>query len=97
VDCPTDYFKQSIRKVTVEFDRAAPPFPGCPGLVSSRATENRLELILVGFGPEQQAAVETLGPRSVESHDLSLEDAFVEYTRGPRRQMPLLLGEPADD
>ncbi len=35
VDCPTEHFKQSVRKVVLEFDREPPPLPGLPGLVGS--------------------------------------------------------------
>jgi ABC-2 type transport system ATP-binding protein len=96
VDCPTDYFKESIHKVTLEFDQKPPAFAGCRGLVSSLSTGTRLELILVGFDAEQRAAVETLEPRTLEAANLSLEDAFVEYTRGPRRGLPVLAGEPGE-
>ena len=37
---------------------------------------------------EQQAAIEALGPLSVEVVELNLEDAFIEYTRGPRSRCP---------
>ena len=57
--------------------------------------------MFVGYGPQQRAAVEALGPRSVEVAELNLEDAFIEYTRGPRRSLPLFGGEgqggPADE
>ena len=46
-------------------------------------------LVFVGYGPRQRAAVEALGPRRVEVAELNLEDAFIEYTRGPRRSLPL--------
>jgi ABC-2 type transport system ATP-binding protein len=96
VDCPTDHFKESIHKVTLEFDGEPPAFGGCAGMVSSRAVGTHLELILVGFDAGQRAAVEALGPRTLEAANLSLEDAFVEYTRGPRRGLPLLAGAPAE-
>ncbi len=34
VDCPTDEFKQSIRRVVLSFDAAPPAFSGCDGLVA---------------------------------------------------------------
>jgi ABC-2 type transport system ATP-binding protein len=39
---------------------------------------------------------ESLQPRSLEVIELNLEDAFIEYTRGPRRALPILAGEPSD-
>jgi ABC-2 type transport system ATP-binding protein len=35
VDCPTDYFKETLRKVVLEFDGPPPEFPACPGLAWS--------------------------------------------------------------
>jgi ABC-2 type transport system ATP-binding protein len=88
VDCPTDYFKESIRKVVLGFNRPPPDFAGCTGLVASRQVGVDLELIVVGFGDEQRRACEALEPRSIDVVELNLEDAFIEYTRGPRRAVP---------
>jgi ABC-2 type transport system ATP-binding protein len=97
VDCPTDYFKMSVRKVVLEFAGEPPPFPACEGLVSSWRVGNRLEAVLVGYGAARRQVVESLAPRSVEVLELNLEDAFIEYTRGPRRSLPLLAVENRDD
>ena len=96
VDCPTDYFKESIRKVLLEFDRPPPEFPRCPGLVSSRQVGRMLELIIVGYGDEHRRLAESLNPRLLDVMELNLEDAFIEYTRGPRRALPIFGGEPTD-
>jgi ABC-2 type transport system ATP-binding protein len=66
VDCPTDFFKESVRKVVLEFGRTPPEFPGCTGLVSSRQVGVNLELIVVGFGDEQRQACESLEPRAID-------------------------------
>ena len=58
---------------------------------------NRRELVFVGYGPPQRSAVEALGPRRIEIVELNLEDAFIEYTRGPRRSLSILSGEQADE
>jgi ABC-2 type transport system ATP-binding protein len=92
VDCPTEHFKRSVRRVTAEFAGAAPALPPIPGLLSDRAAGALRELVFVGYGEAQQAAVEALGPRRVEVAELNLEDAFIEYTRGERRA-PLRLGQ----
>ena len=94
VDCPTDHFKDSIRRIVVEFDR--PPELPAPfrGLVSSRIVRNQLELIIVGFGAEQRAIVEAMSPRTYSITELNFEDAFIEYTRGPRKAMPSFQTEP---
>lgn len=93
VDCPTDQFKQSIRKVVLEFSGNPPDFPECRGLVSTHRVGNKLELVVVGYGEEHQELVESLSPQSVDVLDLNLEDAFIEYTRGRRRSLPIFATE----
>src|SRR5262249_16055611 len=58
VDCPTEHFKQSVRKVVAEFDGEPPSLPSCPGLLSDWLAGTRRELVFVSYGPEQQAVVE---------------------------------------
>ncbi|HLA83426.1 MAG TPA: ABC transporter ATP-binding protein [Thermoguttaceae bacterium] len=93
VDCPTDHFKQSVKRIVLEFAGTPPEFPGCPGLVSRHQAANRLELVVVGYDGPQRQAIESLGPRAVEVLDLNLEDAFIEYTRGRRRWLPIFAEE----
>jgi ABC-2 type transport system ATP-binding protein len=90
VDCPTDYFKMSLRKVVLEFSGQPPAFPACDGLVSTWRVGNRLEVVIVGFGPRHEQLIESLDPVAVDVLELNLEDAFIEYTRGSRRSLPLL-------
>jgi ABC-2 type transport system ATP-binding protein len=97
VDCPTDYFKQSLRKIVLEFPGQPPALPACDGLVSSWRVGNRLELVVVGFGNRHERLIESLSPSATEVLDLNLEDAFIEYTRGPRRSLPLLALENQHD
>jgi ABC-2 type transport system ATP-binding protein len=96
VDCPAEHFKRSVRKVVAEFGREPPDLPACPGLLSDWRVGTRRELVFVGYGPQQRAAVEALGPRHIEMAELNLEDAFIEYTRGPRHSLPLFSDEQAD-
>lgn len=93
VDCPTDAFKDSVRKIVLEFGRTPPEFPGCEGLVSSRQAGMTLELIVVGYGDAQRQACEALEPRAIDVIEMNLEDAFIEYTRGPRRELPEFAAE----
>jgi ABC-2 type transport system ATP-binding protein len=92
VDCPTDEFKRSLCKVVLDYSEARPPedFPGCGGLVSARLVGRKRELVFVGFEEAQRRFVESLSPapRSIEVVEMNLEDAFIEYTRGPRRSLP---------
>ncbi len=96
VDCPTDVFRESVRKIVLEFDGHPPESPPVPRLVSWRHVGGNLELVLVGYDDAQREAVEALGPRSIEVMDLNLEDAFIEYTRGPRRSLPVFTTEIED-
>jgi ABC-2 type transport system ATP-binding protein len=91
-DCPAEHFKRSVRKIVVKFARAESierTLPACPGLLSDWRVGSRREMVFVGYGPAQQAAVEALGPAHIDVVELNLEDAFMEYTRGPRRPLPL--------
>jgi ABC-2 type transport system ATP-binding protein len=90
VDSPTDYFKMSLRKVVLEFAGEPPTFPACDGLVSTWRVGNRLEVVIVGYGTRHEQIVESLEPLAVDAVELNLEDAFIEYTRGQRRGLPLL-------
>ncbi len=93
VDCPTDHFKESIRKVVLEFNGKPPRFPTCDGLVRSWQVGQRLEVVIVGYSAEHDRIIESLSPYSTEVIEMNLEDAFIEYTRGRRRPLPLLTGE----
>lgn len=93
VDCPTDYFKMSLRKIILEFATEPPIFPACDGLVSTWRVGNRLEVVLVGYGTRHEQLIESLEPEAVDILELNLEDAFIEYTRGSRRSLPLLTVE----
>jgi ABC-2 type transport system ATP-binding protein len=89
-DCPTEHFKESVRRIAMEFDRDPPALPALPGLVGSWRVGRKQELTIVGYGDEQARLLESLGPRSIDVMELNLEDAFIEYTRGPRRPLAFL-------
>ena len=93
VDCPTDQFVGNLRRVLVDFSGPPPVFPACPGVVSSRAVGNCLELVIVSYGTLHQQRIEQLEPREIEVQELNLEDAFIEYTRGEKRSLPLFTTE----
>ena len=89
VDCPTELFKESVSKLVLEFPGQPPAFPGCEGLVQAWQVGHRLELVIVGFGEPQRRVIESLAPLAWDVVGLNLEDAFVDYTRGPRRSLPV--------
>ena len=86
-----------MTKLVLEFKGTPPGFPGCPGLVQAWEVGHRLELVIVDFGPEQQQVIESLAPLSWDVAGLNLEDAFVAYTRGPRRSLPAFSDKPTTD
>jgi ABC-2 type transport system ATP-binding protein len=96
VDCPMETFRESVRKLILEFAGCPPESPAIPGMVSWRHVGNDLEIVLAGYDDQQRQAVESLAPLSIEVLDLNLEDAFIEYTRGPRRSLPLFATESKD-
>lgn len=93
VDCPTEHFKQSIRKVVLEFAGPPQPFPCLGGVVGDHVVGRRRELVIVNYCDAHREAAESLSPLSIEVLELNLEDAFVEYTRGPRRSLPVFDGD----
>ena len=66
------------------------------GLVNSRKTGKRLELVLVNYSDADRELLEGLSPRSLEVIELNLEEAFIEYTRGPKRSLPIFAGGESD-
>ncbi len=92
-DCPTETFRESIVKLVLEFAGSPPDSLAIPGLVSSRQVGPNLEVVLVGYDDAQREAIEALRPQSIEVLNLNLEDAFIEYTRGPRRSLPIFATE----
>jgi len=95
VDCPTDHFKESLRKVLVELPPGGEPpnMADCPGLVSHRQVGRKLELVVAGYGDRHRELFKSLDPRGIEVIDFNLEDAFIEYTRGQRRSLPIFATE----
>jgi ABC-2 type transport system ATP-binding protein len=85
-----------VQKLVLEFAGRPPAFPGCAGLVQAWEVGHRLELVIVNFGPEQRQVIESLSPVAWDEVGLNLEDAFVDYTRGPRRSLPVFGDETAD-
>ncbi len=97
VDCPTDHFRESVKKLVLDFPGPAPEGIECPGLINAWTLGSQLELVLAGYDDAQRQAVEALAPRGIEVVDLNLEEAFIEYTRGKKRSLPLFATEETDD
>ncbi len=95
VDCPTDVFRQSVRKVHLAFDREPPAMPSCPGVVSHHPNGRKIELVVVGLGDAHRELFESLRPCRVDVMEFNLEDAFIEFTRGRRKTVPIFAEEEA--
>lgn len=88
VDCPTDHFKQSLRKMILDFAGTPKPFPRLDGIVSDRVSGHRRELVIAGFSDAHREAAEALQPSAIDFVEFNLEDAFIEYTRGDQPALP---------
>lgn len=88
VDCPTDLFKQSLRRLVITFDGAVQSYPLQTGVLSDIVIGKQRELVIANFTDKHVAAAEELSPQAVEVVEMNLEDAFIEYTRGERRPLP---------
>lgn len=97
VDCPTDHFKASIRKLVLLFDTTPRSFPKMPGVMREVVKGRRVELIIADYSDAHQNAAQSLDPASIEVVEMNLEDAFVEYTRGQRGTLPIFSGYPSLD
>ena len=97
VDCPTEHFKRTVCRVVLEFPTPPSKVPECKGLVNAWQEGNRLELVVVGFDEGHREMIESLEPVSWERVELNLEDAFIAYTRGPRRSLPVFAQETPHD
>lgn len=89
VDCPTDHFKQSVRKVVARYAGSAPDVSKTPGLVRQWVVGDRIELILVGWDDAKRNHLVDQGMTIVNELEMNLEDTFIEYTRGPKRSLPI--------
>ena len=90
VDCPTDHFKESVRKVVLEFDGEPPELPP---IVPGWSTAGRWAASWNWWWSASATSIGSCSirssPRQIEVIDFNLEDAFIEYTRGPRRALPI--------
>jgi ABC-2 type transport system ATP-binding protein len=78
-DCTVETFRQQIRHFVLKFRDTPPPVPDFPGLLESFRTDREMALTVVNLTPAMENRLEALGPVSIESVDLTLEDAFISY------------------
>lgn len=89
VDCPTDHFKESLRKVVLEFPGTPKVFPLTDGVVSDVAIGTRRELVISNYTDKHREAIESLSPTNIDFVEFNLEDAFIAYTRGDQKPLPI--------
>lgn len=96
VDCATDQFKTAVRQVTVAWPEQVPDggsvrqtLASLPGVVGHDSLANQLNLVVIDWSEEHERRLSALAPARFDVQSLSLEDAFIGYTRGPRRPLPL--------
>lgn len=97
VDCPTERFKEAVRKLVLEFNDEPPEFPLCEGLVNVWRVGRRLEVVVIDYSAEHERLAKSLNPYSLDVLELNLEDAFIAYTRGSRRSLPIFAGSEPEE
>ena len=90
VHSPVETFRESVGRWVLRFERAPGRLPRIPRLVHGRAFEDEVHVTVAHPDAETEAALAALGATSVERAPLGLEDAVIDYLRGPSPGAPLL-------
>lgn len=93
VDCPLDHFKESVRRLIIEWSGEPVSLAGRQGVVSERITGRRSELVTVANPVELSELAISTSALSTEVVEMNLEDAFIAYTRGNPMPLPQLSKE----
>jgi len=78
-DCTVETFRSRLRHYVLKFRDTPPPTPRLPGLLESFRTDRELIITLANVTPDVEEQIARLGPESIESVEMTLEDAFVSY------------------
>ena len=84
VDATLDEFRSSLVRYHLVFDGEPPEELKIPRMVSLLALDQEVSVTVVRPGPDTEEALGELGARNCEPVEMSLEDAFVDYTSGGR-------------
>jgi ABC-2 type transport system ATP-binding protein len=87
-DVTIEEFKRSLTKYHLTFEGEVPQDFSIPRAVSITVLGRDVHITVVGAGPDVTEALDHLGAATCEPLDLSLEDAFIEYTAGGERRIP---------
>ncbi len=82
VDCTLTEFKQTLRRVRVEFDGALPDLLDVPGLVWIQADGHQAILTVAHYQDSFERLFRERGAGRVEPLDSTLEDLFIDYNSG---------------
>ena len=69
-----------------------PSVPDLPGMLQAVRTEGELRVTFVHYTAETEKALRALGPKSMETEPLGLEEAFITYL-GERGEKSFILSE----
>ncbi|MCY3019428.1 MAG: ABC transporter ATP-binding protein [Planctomycetota bacterium] len=86
-DVPLEDFKTGMARYHLAFAGEVPSLQGIPRLVNRTIMEHEALVTLVRPGPDTEEALKRTGASACERVDLSLEDAFVDYTSGGERRL----------
>jgi ABC-2 type transport system ATP-binding protein len=80
-DCSLEQFRKMVKKVRFVFSQLPPAKIDIDGLLHRRASQNELELVLVGTADEKIAEwAKSAGAANYQAVNMNLEDQFIEYT-----------------
>ncbi|MGM0491370.1 MAG: ABC transporter ATP-binding protein [Armatimonadota bacterium] len=78
---PLEALKSRVRRVVLNFEDEAPTAEGIDGVLASEHSKRQLVLTVERWSDETRAALEALGPSSLDVEGCSLEDIFVAHVR----------------
>lgn len=86
-DLPLDEFRRSVVRYRLVFD-GRPPDVRVPRLVATAAGDHELTVTVARPGADTERALHEAGAARVEEVELSLEDAFIDFTAAGRATRP---------
>src|SRR5271168_1375807 len=78
-DCTIELFRERLRHYVLKFRGTPPMAPPITGLLESFRTDNELAITIANPTPETEIQLAGLQPESLETVEMTLEDAFISY------------------
>lgn len=75
-----DELKQKVRKVKLSFDKL-PEKIDIEDILKEQRTNNEILLIIKNYNETVEQYINSLKPRTIDFHDMSLEEIFIEYLK----------------